>query len=189
MCLLGGEFRSVPSCHSGPSLDAASTSSDELQNETRQHPTWTCIGWCEGGNRGTGAGWFLHGKFLSFAVAAFGPEMFKKSTENVGDVFTCGRQPQKTKWTFRESQITRESCRIHWPCHLSFVSLLMRSSDFPDSSKMSVSQNLLGTLKSYSFLLNALVDQKLGGWNILILLLGSIRDGCPANLCITLTLW
>lgn len=41
---------------SGPSLYAVSTSSDERQNETRQHPTWTCVGWCEGGqfNRGTG---------------------------------------------------------------------------------------------------------------------------------------
>lgn len=41
---------------SGPSLDGSSISSDELQNETRQHPTWTCIGWCEGANfnRATG---------------------------------------------------------------------------------------------------------------------------------------
>jgi len=66
-----------PSCHSGPSLDAISISSDELQNETRQHPTWTCIGWCEGANfnRATGAQFFE-----KIFVRCKMSQLFEKST-------------------------------------------------------------------------------------------------------------
>ena len=83
-----------PSCHSGPSLDAISISSDELQNETRQHPTWTCIGWFEGANfnRATGAQFFE-----KIFVRCKMLQLFKKSTWNVGDVFACGRYPSKNK--------------------------------------------------------------------------------------------